>query len=77
MIKCELCGKAFKNKAGLAGHKQLIHPDNAPVETSKIMMCILELGKGLDIIIANQGLIIQELVRQEQALLEVLKIDTR
>ena len=25
MIKCELCGKEFKNKAGLGGHKHALH----------------------------------------------------
>ncbi len=26
MVKCELCGKEFKNEAGLAGHMRLVHP---------------------------------------------------
>ena len=25
MVKCELCGKEFKNKAGLGGHKHALH----------------------------------------------------
>ena len=24
-VKCELCGKEFKNKAGLAGHMTIVH----------------------------------------------------
>lgn len=26
-VKCDICGKEFKNKAGLAGHKKIVHDE--------------------------------------------------
>ncbi|MEA4893578.1 MAG: C2H2-type zinc finger protein [Peptococcaceae bacterium] len=33
-IKCEICGKVFKNRAGLAGHMNIVH-DERTKSTSK------------------------------------------
>ena len=30
MIKCELCGKEFRDGRGLAGHKRMVHNDLTP-----------------------------------------------
>lgn len=36
MVKCLLCGKEFKNEAGLSGHIRMVHPDAIPVASSDL-----------------------------------------
>ena len=37
MVKCEVCGKEFKNGAGLVGHMRMAHPDSVPVPSSELL----------------------------------------
>ena len=36
MVKCDLCGKEFKDKAGLSGHTRLVHPGIKTVDGHEI-----------------------------------------
>ncbi|MBA7545700.1 hypothetical protein ES705_38074 [subsurface metagenome] len=36
MVKCDLCGKEFKDKAGLSGHIRLVHPAVKTVDGHEI-----------------------------------------
>ncbi|MBA7706720.1 hypothetical protein ES703_115577 [subsurface metagenome] len=36
MVKCEICGQEFKNKAGLAGHIKFAHPDSVQVPSAEL-----------------------------------------
>ena len=36
MVKCDLCGKEFKDKAGLSGHMRLVHPAVKTVDGHEI-----------------------------------------
>lgn len=36
MVKCLLCGKEFKNEAGLSGHIRMVHPDAVPIASNDL-----------------------------------------
>ncbi|MBA7553923.1 hypothetical protein ES705_46527 [subsurface metagenome] len=36
MVKCLLCGREFKNEAGLSGHMRMVHPTAIPVDGGKL-----------------------------------------
>lgn len=38
-VKCDICGKEFKNKAGLAGHMKIVHDETKkPVSGSDALL---------------------------------------
>jgi len=73
VIKCDLCGKNFKTTQGLAGHRGIVHPDYAPVETAVIVECIDKLSKSLAQVADNQLKVSQVLERQERQLNQVIQ----
>ena len=71
MVKCELCGKEFKNNAGLAGHKQIAHPDPS---LKAVLGCIELLDKRLSAMAENQQKIAEVLERQDKQLSICLRV---
>jgi len=47
MVKCDLCGKELKDKAGLAGHMRLVHPAIKTVDGHQLEERLLELEQEL------------------------------
>ncbi len=43
MVKCWLCGREFKDKAGLSGHMRFSHPSARPVDGDKLEERLLAL----------------------------------
>jgi len=53
MIKCSLCGVEFKNGAGLAGHKRLVHPGGVHVDGHKVEEHLDLIDKALNVLTAS------------------------
>ena len=48
MLKCEICEKEFKNKAGLAGHMRNAHPDSVVVPSAELLSAMKRTEEHLD-----------------------------
>ncbi|MBA7553982.1 hypothetical protein ES705_46592 [subsurface metagenome] len=62
MVKCEICQKEFKDRAGLTGHIRFSHPDSVLVSSAELLKAIKQVEKLLNSLIQALKLPVAELV---------------